>query len=116
MWIIILSCILCPLTFFGTPSEFWPAAAGALATTTLAVVLILTDTLTTLQQNAQNDSFPGHNDVSFKSLFLAFGTVMFAYGGTASFPTFQNDMKDKRKFPQSVVVGFIGQFGIFSLG
>jgi vesicular inhibitory amino acid transporter len=110
MWIIILSCILCPLTFFGTPSEFWPAAAGALATTSLAVVLILTDTVEILQQNVEQNITVPTSEVSLKSLFLAFGTVMFAYGGTASFPTFQNDMKDKSKFSQSVIVGFVGAY------
>lgn len=37
---------------------------------------------------------------------------MFAYGGTAAFPTFQNDMKHKHKFPISVIIGFMGEYAL----
>lgn len=89
-WLIILAAILTPLTWFGTPSEFWPAAAGALLTTTIAVILILIDCLINYEHQPKEDrAYLGEEGIDFKSVFLAFGTVMFAYGGTASFPTFQ---------------------------
>jgi len=107
-WLIILAAILTPLTWFGTPSEFWPAAAGALLTTTIAVILILIDCVYTYEHEAKEEKGDLKEEhLEIKNIFLAFGTIMFAYGATASFPTFQNDMKDKRKFPYSVLVGFI---------
>lgn len=109
-WIMILAAILTPLTWFGTPSEFWPAAVGALLTTTIAVVLILVECFAVFNNESYEDQKPAYQKfgpLEPKPIFLAFGTVMFAYGGTASFPCFQNDMKDKRKFPMSVLIGFI---------
>lgn len=44
-----------------------------------------------------------------KTVFLSIGTIIFAYGGAATFPTFQNDMRDKRKFPHAVMLGFISK-------
>ena len=42
----------------------------------------------------------------FRSLSLAFGTILFAFGGACTFPTFQNDMREKRKFSKAVYLGF----------
>ena len=33
----------------------------------------------------------------------AFSLIMFAYSGSASFPTYQSDMKDRRDFPKAVL-------------
>ncbi|GFY40902.1 amino acid transporter AVT1E [Trichonephila inaurata madagascariensis] len=41
-----------------------------------------------------------------KKFFLAFGTIYFSFGGAASFPTFQNDMKNRNDFPKAATVGF----------
>ncbi|GMT01171.1 hypothetical protein PENTCL1PPCAC_23345, partial [Pristionchus entomophagus] len=40
------------------------------------------------------------------ALILCPGTLMFAYGGHACFPTFQHDMKKPRDFSKSVIVGY----------
>lgn len=45
----------------------------------------------------------------FQDFFLAFGTIMFAFGGASTFPTIQNDMIDKSKFGKSVHYSFIGK-------
>lgn len=45
----------------------------------------------------------------FKDFFLAFGIIMFAFGGATTFPTIQNDMADKSKFNKSVQYGFLGK-------
>lgn len=79
-------------------------------TTTIAVVLILIECCIAYYSQDSDKQIPVHKQfkpLQAEPVFLAFGTVMFAYGGTASFPTFQNDMKDKRKFPKSVLIGFI---------
>jgi vesicular inhibitory amino acid transporter len=49
-----------------------------------------------------------HDFHNFKSFFLAFGTIQFAFGGASTFPTIQNDMVQKNKFSISVVIGFSG--------
>lgn len=78
-WLVILAAILTPLTWFGTPHEFWPAAAGALLTTTIAVVLILIDALSDYQSHKKIAGEVGNlneEELDLKSVFLAFGTVM----------------------------------------
>jgi solute carrier family 32 (vesicular inhibitory amino acid transporter) len=45
----------------------------------------------------------------FQDFFLAFGTIMFAFGGASTFPTIQNDMTDKNKFSHSLQYSFIGK-------
>ncbi|CAG9782175.1 unnamed protein product [Diatraea saccharalis] len=42
----------------------------------------------------------------FQDFFLAFGTIMFAFGGASTFPTIQNDMTDKKGFSQSLQYSF----------
>ena len=41
MWMVVSAAILTPLTWFGTPKDFWPIAVGALITTVTACVLIM---------------------------------------------------------------------------
>lgn len=43
------------------------------------------------------------------SFFLGFGTMLFSYGGAITFPTIQNDMRDRSKFPLAVVISFVGE-------
>ena len=38
---VVSAAILTPLTWFGTPKDFWPIAVGALITTIVACVLII---------------------------------------------------------------------------
>lgn len=45
----------------------------------------------------------------FTDFFLAFGIIMFSFGGASTFPTIQNDMSDKTKFNKSLQYGFVGE-------
>lgn len=51
---------------------------------------------------------PCYTVPSFSSFFLGLGTILFSFGGAATFPTIQNDMADRSRFPYSVVIAFIG--------
>ena len=44
-----------------------------------------------------------------KNFFLGFGAVLFSFGGASTFPTIQNDMREPRKFPTSVIIAYIGE-------
>ncbi|RWS11117.1 amino acid transporter ANT1-like protein [Dinothrombium tinctorium] len=104
-WILIIAAIICPFLFFETPKEFWPAAALALGTTSIAVCVILWEMY---KDHISGDfSHVRYPQPSLKTFFLTFGTIMFAYGATASFPTFQNDMRKRHKFPTAVIIAFI---------
>lgn len=104
VWIVLIAVVICPLMWLGTPVEFWGAAALALGTSTIAVILLLIDMVKDLKAL---ETSPQVSAPTATSISLAFGTFMFAYGGTAPFPTYQNDMKEKDKWPQAVIMGFI---------
>lgn len=63
---------------------------------------------------AQAPSLPSpcYTIPSFSSIFLGLGTILFSFGGAATFPTIQNDMADRSRFPNSVVIAFIGMLSI----
>ena len=42
--------------------------------------------------------------------FTAFSSIMFAFGGASTFPTIQADMKERRKFPISALMGCSSKF------
>jgi Transmembrane amino acid transporter protein len=43
-------------------------------------------------------------------LVLAFGTIMFAFAGAATFPTIQADMRDRRQFPKSALLAVSSKY------
>lgn len=63
---------------------------------------------------AQAPSLPApcYSVPSFSSIFLGLGTILFSFGGAATFPTIQNDMADRSRFPYSVAIAFIGMHSI----
>jgi vesicular inhibitory amino acid transporter len=104
-WIPIMAIILLPLTWLGSPEDFWPAAFGALGATIIGCILLLINIITDSSQKANDVQY---DSPTFQSFFLGLGIITFSFGGAGAFPTFQNDMKDKRKFPLAVSIGFGG--------
>lgn len=81
-------------------------------TVTIAAILI---TIQCLIDIGENDKIHYPNP-TFKSFALSFGTILFAFGGACTFPTIQNDMTNRKKFPTSAVVGFIGKYSKKKMG
>lgn len=124
-WIVIVGILLMPLSFLGSPVDFWPVAFFAMSSTSLACLLIIVAIF--LEDNPIiSVSFPMINSslsinetisdltlpetsspITIKSVLLGISTVIFGYGGASVLPTIQNDMKDKRKFTISVVFAFV---------
>ncbi|GBN01106.1 hypothetical protein AVEN_91218-1 [Araneus ventricosus] len=102
-WIIILAAVLCPLTWLGTPDDFWPAAVLALVTTIVACIMLIVLIARDFSL-AKYATYPPTNITKF---FLAFGTIYFSFGGAASFPTFQNDMNNRDEFSKATTIGFV---------
>lgn len=44
---------------------------------------------------------------------LAFGTILFSFGGASTFPTIQTDMKKCSKFPISVFWAYVGVVSMY---
>ncbi|XP_033607702.1 amino acid transporter AVT1A isoform X2 [Cryptotermes secundus] len=102
-WFLIIAALLCPAMWLGTPKDFRAVGIGAILTTAFACIFIFAQIVI----DGSNSTKPvKHDSHNFKSFFLAFGTIQFAFGGASTFPTIQNDMVQKNKFSISVVIGF----------
>lgn len=45
--------------------------------------------------------------------FVAFGTILFSFGGASTFPTIQTDMKKSSRFPLSVFWAYLGVVSMY---
>lgn len=52
-----------------------------------------------------------HNEVDLRKFALAFGTILFSFGGAPAFPTIQHDMRVTADFPKAIFLGFFGMLG-----
>jgi amino acid permease len=107
-WVIIIGLLIIPLTWLSSPAEISWIAYGAMCCTAISFVLLIALYCKALVDEEHKSEAP--STVNFKSYFLSLGTIAFVYGGAATFPTFQNHMKDKKQFSHSVFSAFSGQF------
>lgn len=103
-WIMILSAILCPMTWFGSLEDFWFAAVGALVTAALVCYSLLVSVLLKIYEERDVE----YDNPNFSSFSLAFGTILFSFGGVFFFPTIQNDMAKRQEFNKASLLGFSG--------
>jgi len=110
-WMAVWALIIMPLCWFGSPHDFWFVAPTALLATLTACLMIMfresldaKDDESCYFNNTGNGNFdPEYPSVNFVGFGEAFSLIMFAYSGSASFPTYQSDMKDRRDFPKAVL-------------
>ncbi|VDL70042.1 unnamed protein product [Nippostrongylus brasiliensis] len=101
--IVIVGLVVWPATMLKSPMHFWQAAIFSALSSTLAVCLLLV--------GFAHDSGVCGQDVpqrpfEVRNFFMAYGTMAFAFGGHAVFPTIQNDMKQPRHFTRSVLMAY----------
>ena len=106
LWMVIVALILTPLTWMGTPKDFWPIAVGALLTTLTACTLIVVQSALDSSYLPQEINYP---EPTLFGSFKAFGSIMFAFAGASTFPTIQADMKRREKFSISAVAACISK-------
>lgn len=102
--ILLIGAVVWPFTMLKSPMDFWQAAVGAAVSSTVAAVLIVAGSIHDAPVCAKVFSYP---DFSFTNLFLAYGTIAFAYGGHGAFPTIQHDMTKPFRFNRSVWSSYI---------
>nr|XP_054774585.1 uncharacterized protein LOC129282747 [Lytechinus pictus] len=97
-WLPIIAACLIPLTWFGTPKDFWPVAIGAMAAAPAFFYSF---------KSRQTHDY-GHNThvaPLSSSFFVAFGTIICLWR-TCSFPTIQHDIGIQNRFPKSIALVF----------
>lgn len=109
LWMVIVAACLTPLTWLGTPKDFWPIAVGALATTVLACGIIVVQCILDGQQ-LEEKVYPAP---SVDGFFKAFGSIMFAFAGASTFPTIQADMKKRDNFGYAAIIAITILFLIY---
>ncbi|XP_013403250.1 amino acid transporter AVT1C-like isoform X1 [Lingula anatina] len=103
-WNLLIAGFLTPFTWLGTPKDFWPIAMGAMGATAIACVILTANLI--VDHNQVASVTVRHDPVGFTSFFMAFGTILFAFGGLSVFPTIQHDMKKPKEFWKSVTIGY----------
>lgn len=85
-----------------------PIAVGATVATGIACVFLVAAIAT--YPDAQVPSKVTHTSVGVLDFALAFGTILFSFGGAPAYPTIQHDMRVSTDFPKSLTLGFICKY------
>ena len=114
-WMPIVAAGLIPLTWLGTPKDFWQIAVGALLSTVAACAgIIIQGLIDHHDPHIESKHFIGRDlsypDPTFKGSIKAFATIMFAFAGASTFPTIQADMKKKEHFKISAYIACISKY------
>ncbi|XP_059059815.1 uncharacterized protein LOC131853040 [Achroia grisella] len=107
-WYLIVAGAMTPLMLHGTPKDISYVGVIAFGATVVACILYFIQMMNDIRPFVFRYGIHG-----FQDFFLAFGTIMFAFGGASTFPTIQNDMADKRKFNKSLNYSFLVILGIY---
>lgn len=94
-----------PLLLPAYPSR--QASVLAVVSTAVACIVIFIQILVEVEEHED----PFYQNPTISTFALGFGAILFAFGGSAVFPTVQNDMKDRSQFWKSALVGFAGGSG-----
>ncbi|XP_052752625.1 uncharacterized protein LOC113521967 isoform X2 [Galleria mellonella] len=107
-WYLIVAGAMTPLMLYGTPKDISFIGVIAFGATVVACILYFIQMMNEIRPFVFRYGIHG-----FQEFFLAFGTIMFAFGGASTFPTIQNDMADKTKFNKSLQYSFLAILGIY---
>ncbi|XP_072025940.1 uncharacterized protein [Amphiura filiformis] len=102
-WLPVVTLVICPVTWFGTPKDFWLVGITSAVTSIIASVLILVGTSIDAGKYERIDV-----PVETWTFVAALGLIGFSFAGQSVFPTLQHDMKEPAKFVRSVVYGYAG--------
>ncbi|KAF5278130.1 hypothetical protein FQR65_LT03646 [Abscondita terminalis] len=103
VWFLLIALVLIPPMWLGSPKDFWAVGITATLTTVLSCIFMFVQMVIDSELKVGRVKHKVHN---FHDFFLAFGTLLFAFGGASTFPTIQNDMINKRKFSFSISIAF----------
>ncbi|KHJ94401.1 transmembrane amino acid transporter protein [Oesophagostomum dentatum] len=102
--ILIVGLIVWPATMLKSPMHFWQVAIFSALSSSIAVCLLHVGFVHDAPICAQDVP---EREFNLQNFFMAYGTIVFAFGGHAVFPTIQHDMRKPRLFARSVWVAYI---------
>ncbi|VDK84557.1 unnamed protein product, partial [Cylicostephanus goldi] len=103
-WMIItIGLIVWPVIMLKSPMHFWQVGVFSALSSSIAICLLYVgyfhDGPVCLKESEQRQ-------FDWQYFFMAYGTMVFAFGGHCAFPTLQHDMKKPRLFGRSVWVAY----------
>ncbi|CAD6184430.1 unnamed protein product [Caenorhabditis auriculariae] len=104
VFIVALAAALWPLVMLQSPMDFWQLAIISAVSSSLAAGFIIAGSIHDSSACVPSRKLPS---LSFTNFSLAYGTIVFAYGGHGAFPTIQHDMKKPQYFNRSVFWSYI---------
>jgi len=107
-FVLLISAVLLPITYLGSPKDFWQVSIGAAFTSTIAVIIMLIGIW--MQYGSVDYSKARYPIPPFHEMILGYGTIAFAFCGQAAFPTIQHDMRNPQKFPKAIVGSYTTLF------
>ncbi|XP_039264193.2 uncharacterized protein LOC120340007 [Styela clava] len=102
---------LIPLSWLGTPKDFWQAGIIAACTSIGAAFFVFGSMIKATSNHPQ----PERAEPEWSIFLSSLGTILFAFGGAGCFPTIQLDMKHPNKFSTSVVMGISTVISVYLL-
>ena len=102
--LVILVVLLIPLTWLGTPKEYWGVALAASLTIVISAILIMIN----LWLNRPNDfAKVPRRTVTANTFFYGFGTFIFAFNAIPFIPNIHADMKIKGNIFKSILMSYM---------
>nr|XP_023011561.1 amino acid transporter AVT1A-like [Leptinotarsa decemlineata] len=102
-YFLLIALSITPMIWLSSPKDFRFVGLGAILTTVGACLIFLFQIIV----DAKSVDRVPRKIHGFHDFFISFGTILFAFGGASTFPTIQNDMKNKNSFSKSVTMAFI---------
>ncbi|CAA22315.1 Amino acid transporter transmembrane domain-containing protein [Caenorhabditis elegans] len=104
VFIVAIALVLWPFSLLQSPMDFWQLAVISAVSSTIAAGLIVFGASWDMTSCVPYRQMPS---LEAKQFTLAYGTIVFAFGGHGAFPTIQHDMAMPHQFNKSVISSYI---------
>ncbi|CAD6188105.1 unnamed protein product [Caenorhabditis auriculariae] len=101
--ILLVALLIWPATMLKSPMHFWQVALFSAGSSTFFVILLLIGMSHDAPVCAKEVAY---NDFDLIKFFMAYGTIIFAFGGHSAFPTIQHDMLKPAHFSKSILLAY----------
>ncbi|KAF0298045.1 Amino acid transporter AVT1B [Amphibalanus amphitrite] len=105
IWVLVLTMVLTPVTWLGSPQHLRAPAMFALVSVVAGAVLMVVQMVTFPPEERPHVPL---SPPSLATFCLGLSTIMFSFTGVSTFPTIQLDMAERARFSRAAVGGFAG--------
>ncbi|CAH1170052.1 unnamed protein product [Phaedon cochleariae] len=103
LYFLLISILITPVLWLSSPKDFSLVGVGAVLTIVCSCILFNIQ----IFSDAKTIPTAPRQVHGFHDFFISSGMILFSFGGASTFPTIQNDMKNRKDFSMSVAIAFI---------